>query len=297
MKANTLIVILVVAASSYALGVLSLKNMIFPIPQFMAVKDLILPNPDLSGYSDTSQRTPVDCALIKNSSHAVILTLGQSMADNAGDEPIVAQKGVYNFNFLDGKCYHAMDPLLGTTASGGSVWTRLGNKIIKNKIFDNVLFVPIAVGGTSIKQWVPRGESGSFARIKIAIDGLRRQGHKITHIFWVQGSQDARGRMKKSDYIERFMEISSKIRDLSVTSPIFVAQSTICRTKESAEIGAAQRLIPSYSNNIFAGPNIDQINKVGQRYDGCHMSSSGLEEHANLWLKTILKYKSHATPR
>jgi hypothetical protein len=62
----------------------------------------------------------------------VALAMGQSNAANSGESPIRAGRGVYNFH--EGKLYIARDPLLGgsNNGGGGSVWTRLGPKLLKH---------------------------------------------------------------------------------------------------------------------------------------------------------------------
>ena len=48
---------------------------------------------------------------------------------------------VYIKNF-----YKAEDPLLGTDGNKGSVWTGLSDKIIKDQLYNTVLFIPIGAG-------------------------------------------------------------------------------------------------------------------------------------------------------
>lgn len=80
-------------------------------------------------YLDTSNKVKVDCASIYDEQKSlVIMTYGQSMAANAVPTRYTPRNNVYNF--FNGGCYIASDPLLGTSAEWGSIWSRLGDKIL-----------------------------------------------------------------------------------------------------------------------------------------------------------------------
>jgi hypothetical protein len=107
------------------------------------------------GFADTRWKSLVSCAISgARSRTVVILIAGQSNAGNhGGGDPYVARDQVDNFNLKDGLCYHAADPLLGTTAEGANFATRLGDLLIDAGAFDRVILVPIAVGGTTMEEW------------------------------------------------------------------------------------------------------------------------------------------------
>ena len=62
---------------------------------------------------------------------AVILAAGASNIANEGDPKgcFVPQRGVFDFNFFDGRIYEARDPLLGATADRSNVLTRIGDAL------------------------------------------------------------------------------------------------------------------------------------------------------------------------
>src|SRR5947209_476712 len=82
----------------------------------------------------------------------VILTFGQSNAANSGEERYAARGPVHVFNVFDMRFYRAVDPLPGASHDGGSVWGRVGDKLIDAGIARSVLVVPIAFGATYIKD-------------------------------------------------------------------------------------------------------------------------------------------------
>jgi hypothetical protein len=215
----------------------------------------------------------------------VALVFGQSNAANHGETRYASRHRVYNF--FDGKCYEASDPLLGAEGHKGSVWTRLGDKLIDANLYDSVLFVSIAVGGTSVKRWSVHGDM--HHRIGDAIDALDKRGFKITHLFWHQGETDTSYHTGKDEYKKRFMVMLNGIRKSGVDAPIYVAEATICRRfGPDPVIEQAQRELVNPALKIFPGPDTDELNTPEDRYDGCHLSTTGLDKHADMWLKAIV---------
>jgi len=139
------------------------------------------------GFADTRWKSLVSCAISgARSRTVVILIAGQSNAGNhGGGDPYVARDQVDNFNLNDGLCYHAADPLLGTTAEGANFATRLGDLLIDAGAFDRVILVPIAVGGTTMEEWA--GDSPVARRIPIALLRLLLAGLRPDYILWEHG--------------------------------------------------------------------------------------------------------------
>ena len=85
----------------------------------------------------------------------VALVFGQSNAGNWGESRRSAGPRV--FYFFRGRFGRAKDPLPGANGEGGSPWTRLGDKLIAAKRYDQVIFVPASIGATEIALWAPGG--------------------------------------------------------------------------------------------------------------------------------------------
>jgi hypothetical protein len=221
----------------------------------------------------------------------VALVFGQSNAANFGQTRYKSGPGVYNF--YNGYLYYARDPLRGANGEGGSVWTRLGDRLIAEKVFDTVIFVPVAVGGTEIARWAPDGDL--HKQILQAIDAVKRRGYKITHLLWHQGESDAVLFTSKADYQQRFLAMLASIRAHGVDAPVLVAVATRCgQYPVSQEIQQAQQGLVNPAAGIFAGPDTDLLD--GQyRYDGCHFSTDGLTAHAEMWLQQIKAQMAYTT--
>ena len=213
----------------------------------------------------------------------VALVLGQSNAANFGETPHRSGPGVYNL--YNGYLYYARDPLRGANGQGGSVWTRLGDKLIADKLYDAVIFVPAAIGGTEIARWTPDGDLHPL--ILKAIESARKRGWKITHLLWHQGESDSYLHTSKKDYEARFMAMLASIREHGVDAPIFVSIATRCGPYPmDPEIQAAQAELVNPSLGIFAGPNTDALGP-DERIEGCHFSDAGLQKHADLWVQQL----------
>jgi len=245
--------------------------------------------PYYGDFTDTSKRQEVDCKKIMGVKTMVALVFGQSNSANFGETPYKPKSNVYNF--FDGKCYVAEDPLLGADGTKGSVWTRLGEKLVEQKMYDNVILVAAGVGGTEIKRWTVGGDL--HRRILDVIRQLKKKDMKITHILWHQGESDRSLGTKKDDYKKMFMLMLEDIRRNGVDAPIYVAVATMCGSApEGLEIQQAQRELVNTDLKIFPGPFTDEIREIEDRNDACHFSTRGLDKHADLWLAAI-KYSGY----
>ncbi len=217
----------------------------------------------------------------------VALVFGQSNAGNWGESRRTAGPRV--LSFFRGRYSRARDPLPGADGNGGSVWTRLGDRIIAARLYDRVVFVPASIGATEIAQWAPGGilHKDLLRNIREA-----QQARLVfTHLLWHQGESDAALDTPAEDYQQRFRAMLKAIRALGVDAPAFVAIATRCgqylphETIRTAQIGLADPKL-----GIFPGPDTDQLGPE-YRYDGCHFSDAGLEAHAEMWLQVIREHK------
>lgn len=259
------------------------------------------------------QATAIPCEQIPRDRLAVLLTAGQSNISNKGapdpqNGPLYQPHNVfYNFNRFDGKCYVARNPALGTPGDGENVAIRLGDELIDRKLYRNVLIAPVAIGGTYLEEWRPRG--GKYFEIVLAaLAGLRDNRFEPTSVLWHQGEFNAiafttagaedgtkltlttamreAGRLS---YIRNYLEIIAAMRAADVAAPIFVATATICGAGPDEIIRSAQASIPNPAQGVYAGPDTDTIGPA-LRSDGCHMSRAGTEQHAKLWADRLAEY-------
>jgi Carbohydrate esterase, sialic acid-specific acetylesterase len=294
MRLLKFLLVIIGVVGAYGYGIASYAYRLFPMEQLGVLKRTMLPDIGrLSGskvFADTTGREEVSCWSIDHDA-AVILAMGQSNAANYGETLYHPIQPVFNFNWSDGKCYKADDPLLGSTGDRGSVWTRLGDALVETKRFKQVVIVPVGVGGSSVRDWA--GPDGPAARAVRAKEALGRVGLHITHVLWHQGEADYE--MHKEVYARLFARMTDYIRSNGINAPMFVATATICNNYGASQIREAQRELPLRMANVFAGPDTDALESIYDRSDNlCHFSDRGLALHARLWRDVLLRHQERA---
>ena len=229
------------------------------------------------------QRAEVPISSVRSNRVMVALVFGQSNSANFGESPHKAREGVYNF--YKGKLYAAQDPLLGAEGHGGSVWTRLGDKLASSMQYDAVVFVALGVGGADIARWKRDGDL--HPHLLEALRDLKEHHVPITHLLWHQGEAEARLKTSKSAYQMMFLDMLSSIRQQGVNASMYVSVATRCQEqRDNTEVRQAQQELVNPFQGIYAGPDTDALG-LCDRYDGCHFSNEGLEKFAALWLEKL----------
>jgi hypothetical protein len=227
----------------------------------------------------------------------VIVTLGQSNAANFAEGNYAAAGGVVNFNFYDGKCYQAIDPLLGASGLGGNFATRLGDILINRGSARRVVLAPIAMGNTRIDHWAFGGVFNK--RIRVLIRRLWEAGVDPDLILWQQGEGNSGDHdLGGHRYRRSLLEVVQTFRTYGISAPFLIAQCTISGAPHSSPLIRAfrsfwrhnvrmgQRRAVSDENGTFLGPDTDRIG-YEDRFDNCHMSASGAQKQAEMWADAI----------
>jgi hypothetical protein len=238
-------------------------------------------------FHDVSERTEIPCAETMGDDAAAILVLGQSLSanENAPGSEFTPPHDVFNFNFFDGKCYVAKDPLLGATGANSSYLGRLGALLVASGTYRRVLLIPAAQAGSFISFWV--GDGILTARLPYVLEMLQRSHIVLTDVLWQQG--EAESGLIEPDveaYRRNFLEIVSTIRH-SQFAPIYISQSTICRDVPNSTIRGVQRSLVDPTLGINSGPDTDTI-PLSERFDGCHLNAAGLNHMAELWANVLV---------
>ena len=214
---------------------------------------------------------------------AVIVVYGQSNAANYGTSRYAAREAVDNFDPATGRCFAAVDPLLGTDGSGGNFATRLGDILIQAGRYNRVILVPIAVEGASLSAL-----NNAYAdRIENVIAKLKAAKLVPTHLLFQQGEKDAMMATTPAQYVSQLHRIVARFRAAGFEAPFYLSQSTKCDLadpKNSAAVRAGQELAIDATLNIRRGPDTDMIGNDGRNpNDGCHMNETGTLANAALW--------------
>jgi hypothetical protein len=296
----SILVGVVLAVSSLAIGMRSAarQDKLFQI--FQTVKDLILRPGDplpvvqgavqinefgqLAGYPGKMEVERPELG----SKAIVAFVFGQSNAGNHGGQRYAA--GSPNiYNFWNGKYYVAADPLLGSTGFAGSVWVLMANKLIKEGVADQVVLVPAGISDSSITHWRPGGRLNRM--LESQLHSLRDSGLVITHFLWHQGESDNPERggsaTPLTDYEAGMKEVITLTKSHFPASRFFVAIATRCGVSNSPSqaLQDIQRGLGRL-DGVVVGPDTDVIG-LEDRFDDCHFSQSGLDKHSNGWLDVL----------
>ena len=267
-----------VFAAGYGLGVMSYRH---GWPPISAYRRLTAPSP--AYLTDLSGRRDVPCPSAGPRT-AVLLALGQSNAANLGlarQTPITGAPTVTNF--FDGKCYAAGDSLLGAEGGSSSVWTLVGNDLVADGAFTDVVLAVFAIGNTSIADW--NGTPFFQRRLDRIVSDLQSRRLPPTMVLWFQGERDGQDHTEGAAYVSAFESFARGLRARGVTAPIYLSLTTLCQSPPNPGIRSAQRTLQQ-RQGFAAGPDTDSVG-LAYRWDGCHFTPEGQARVATLWADAL----------
>ncbi len=218
------------------------------------------------------------CAPFRASGSEVWLALGQSNAGNSATLKSMGRPGVMVF---DGRrCLPAADPLPGSRATGGSVWTPLANRWRDEGRAPRILIVMRAEGATHVADWAPGGRL--HWRVRNAVDALQARGLRPTRVLWHQGEADAITDTDGSAYLASLLALIDSIRQRGVDAPFHVSRVAKCDDAFSPDIRMAQMRATWLRPAVYPGPDTDVIPPQA-RHEKCHFADEGLRQAVDLW--------------
>lgn len=136
-----------------------------------------------AGYQDLTGKTLRSAAITGRT--LILITAGDSNMAAVGPTPFtpINTNSVDNLNIYDGAVYNGADPMLGHSLSltinnnqpgYGSIPPRLADKIMNGNLYDRVICVPLAIGGSYTAAWATGGTL--FAKIPVALRRLAARG-------------------------------------------------------------------------------------------------------------------------
>lgn len=234
-------------------------------------------NTDSSGLT----ALPPDRAAALARNAKVYVTYGQSNATNAGALEHQPEGSVYMV--FRGRAYPFIDPALGGTGPGGSVWGRLGERLLSNGE-KATFFATAGYGGASMQ------ELAAAPHVDHLIAELRATKKTLGHIDGVlihQGETNNRAMRGPANYRAAFDDLLAQIRTVT-DAPVYLSQATICGNDSDRRLLALQDRIIRDTPGVLRGPNTDRLVAPGDRLpDGCHFSAQGLDRFATLWDKAL----------
>lgn len=256
---------------SYAPGV--------PIDAFRVAQSPISP-----GYNVTYGRGTANPR--GNEDAGVFIVAGQSNGANhaiGGLYIPTNSSEIGNLNFLDGGMYQGQDPALGASGTGGSWLFRFADSLISEEVYDRVVIVPIAVGGSSINDWLPAGILGRH--LAVAYRRCAALSLSVTAVLWQQGESDHG--MASATYQSNLQSVIETAREAGIAAPFLVGKSTYNAGNVDNDIRAACTAIVD-GVGIFAGADTDAL--TGESYragDLTHFNAAGAAAAASLWAGAV----------
>lgn len=244
----------------------------------------------------------------------IFVVAGQSNSANHGEGKQQAKNPLV-VAFGNGQWQPAADPEPGASGKGGSFMPAFGDAMA-DRFKVPIGIVPIGVGSTSVREWLPRGDAmaappttglntiliGSnrwvsagdlFDKIVSVENEFGTNGFRA--VLWHQGESDTHQPPDREispatyrQYLQRVIEASRTIAGWHV--PWFVAQVSYHSPEDqgSPELRAAQKSLVT-DGIALAGPNTDELGPEFRQDNGkgIHMNPRGLQRHGELWAQLV----------
>jgi len=244
----------------------------------------------------------------------VFIIAGQSNAGNYGSEKQLTKTG--NVSSFNGKEWNpANDPQQGSEGEGGSFIPSFGDAM-NEQFHVPIGIAAIAAGGTSVRQWLPRGSrvsqqpttggmtpagKGEWESTGALFDRLANRmdyfgAHGFRAVLWHQGESDA-GQARAgypadrqitgaqyTGYMRRLIH-ASRVR-AAWPIPWFTARTTYHSEKDASdeEFRLAMKALWTKGFSL-EGPDTDQLR--GEYRAGVHFNSKGLQKHGQMWAEKV----------
>jgi lysophospholipase L1-like esterase len=244
----------------------------------------------------------------------VFVVAGQSNAANSGEQR--QKPGTDRVVSFDGSHWAvANDPQRGASGEGGTFIPSLGDAMTKTYGVP-VGFACVGVGGTSVREWLPKGDAvaatpttganvvatgpnawactgGLFNNLAHRIGQFGPHGFRA--ILWHQGESDAKQPAGHNITPEQYRQYLVRLIQASRSHvgwrvPWFVAQASyhVPSDPGTPELRAVQKSVAA-NGTALEGPNTDEL---GGEYreangQGVHFNGKGLQKHGELWAKFV----------
>jgi hypothetical protein len=232
----------------------------------------------LPGPEQAEGRTERSCP---SPDKALVLVIGgQSNASNAIPVRYDAKRDVSVW--FDGRCFPASDPILGATASGGSLWSLLGDRLEEN-LDRPILLIVGAVGGTQFSDWLdPR--SGYYKALMQRVSSAYEADYRPDMILWHQGETDAAAERNLEKLKNDVIGLTNRLLTDISAAPLYLFQASICmgdyRINGVPKVIEVLQQAAAANPRIIKGMNTDTLGR-DYRWDTCHFNSIAREAIVN----------------
>jgi len=188
------------------------------------------------------------------------------------------------FQFYNDLTYLYEDPSLGGPGTGGSVWGMLGDKLIENEIYDQVVFSITGFPSKTIEE-LSKNEYyeyfiGNYSQL------LKRFG-RVDGILFHQGESNRW--TENQQYYNEFELFYNKLENDGICSPFYLSLVSYCGDGVDSTLLNIQNNIIIDFENILRGPNTDLLIEPQYRLtDNCHFSLLGYQQFSDMWVNCII---------
>lgn len=214
-----------------------------------------------------------------------ILVIGQSISSNCNQYRFPPSPHIDQIT-LTGTEVPAKDPMIWADCTGGSMWIPLGQELLARHMAERVVFMPIGVAGTAIRDWLPGGRA--YPKLQTAMRLIRDHKIHFDFVLWHQGSSDYGTSPLK--YRESFLSVVRDVRKQGNLrgSKWIIARHSGCVGRFDPAIWKVQNQLAASDNNLnfFTGPDNNLLG-AAWRFDGCHLNKAGQERMGALWADSI----------
>lgn len=213
-----------------------------------------------------------------NARDIYLLVLQEGISKNCPLPGLVETQGLYQID-LDGREVFAHLPFPWTDCMSDGVLLPLGQKMIKSGMADRVVFMPIGIAGTNVRDWLEGGRG--YKKLKSALNTASFHNIKFDYALW-QGRLISE-KFTRSNYVS---DVRQVIKSMSLSTKInkwLIGLSASCDLiieERVPEIQWAPLL------NRFPGPNIGALN-TADRSDPCNVNDLGKKVLVQHWLRAM----------
>lgn len=244
----------------------------------------------------------------------VFIIAGQSNAANHGSEKLHSETRLVSS--FDGTTWHlANDPQPGASGGGGSFMPAFGDAMVR-RLGVPVGLVPVAAGGTSVREWLPKGikfkqNTTTGKGVKAVGDLFEASGElfdKLTRpmkalgagsfraVLWHQGESDAgqaragypaNRQISGGQYADFMEQLIRRSRNVA-TWPVqwFTAVTTFHSETDAADDEFRSAMQSLWAKGLsWPGPDTDRLR--GDLRAGVHFNGKGLKRHGELWAEKV----------
>ena len=278
---NIVITGLVIVSFIYV--VLSVQYKHFPFDILQSIKHYILP-PEQTGRITLTSKYDIVTPIVNNNT-GIYITYGQSNSTNHGQIGYEVESNVYMF--YNNNTFIYRDPSLGGTGLDGSVWGMVGDKLIEQGVYDEVIFSNCGWGGKSINE-LKKGEI--FEYLTENYTQLIEKFGRVDGLLFHQGESD---NVENGDkyYYDSFVEFLENLESNKIQTKIYLSRVSYCglRLKNDDLTSVQNKLIDDFSN-VLEGPNTDLLTDKKYRLpDDCHFSFKGYDKFSDMWVELLTK--------